>query len=169
MLVDNKVYLFFFFETKSFVGIRSENSEFRDLLSNSVARRTTSTSNSNKFAFVLSPQRHRLLNRRWIFLLGKSCFSLLTFHYIRVEGEIPPALNWLRRESHSLSLSVHQRTHRREQDIPFVSRDISPQRSRTSDESARNSVHILLTENRWKNHDRSKYSTRWSRLARNDI
>lgn len=105
MLVDNKVYLFFFFETKSFVGIRSENSEFRDLLSNSVARRTTSTSNSNKFAFVLSPQRHRLLNRRWIFLLGKSCFSLLTFHYIRVEGEIPPALNWLRRESHSLSLS----------------------------------------------------------------
>lgn len=28
---------------------------------------------------------------------------------------------------------------------------------------------ILLTETRWKNHDRSKYSTRQSRLARNDI
>lgn len=28
---------------------------------------------------------------------------------------------------------------------------------------------LLLTETRWKNHDRSKYSTRQSRLARNDI
>ena len=89
-------------------------------------------------------------NRRWIFLLN-IFFLPLTFRFLE-EGKI-----WkcIRLFSLRISEGYFARTGH------FSSRRCFPIRLAPA--------LILQTENRGRNHDRSKYSTQWSRLARNDI
>lgn len=143
------------------------------------------------FAFVLSPQ-FIVSNHRWTFLLNG--LFLLTFHYILVvessqrptargENRIDFACHF--RFSFSLSRCIYERIEESMASVDvehkalvegtfysccmlrghFPSLHYQP----NFHESISFCVLILLTQNRWKNHDRSKYSTRQSRLARNDI
>lgn len=135
-----------------------------------------------------------VFNHRWIFLLNG--LFLLAFHYILVveslqrptargENRIDFACHFRFSLSLSLSRCMHERIEESMASVDvehkalvegtfysccmlrghFPSLHYQP----NFHESISFCVLILLTQNRWKNHDRSKYSTRQSRLARNDI